>query len=297
MEEDEQKIKEEAKYLIAKTKQMMENMNLTSPSQNLEKRNTKINKSQSKNNNKSNSTAHYSNPSFDSSKLSPSRRSNALPYENYLINGKKINSESDMKINIKNLTKKISELTNVIQRLEKEIKNKDEIIDSLEKKLISSTQHIDNLNKMIIKDRSDNIQVENSNMKRKILDLEKKIKDNTFMYEEIIKEYKNKLSGLNNENDGNVNQLNKLSEDFQKLVINHHDVNYELKAKNNKVEEFKKKFEKQESNEKVNVKKIEQLEDTLKVLVNLIKNLFNEEREFYPLRSQLLDQIKYLTLP
>jgi hypothetical protein len=297
MEEDEQKIKEEAKYLIAKTKQMMENMNLTSPSQNLEKRNTKINKSQSKNNNKSNSTAHYSNPSFDSSKLSPSRRSNALPYENYLINGKKINSESDMKINIKNLTKKISELTNVIQRLEKEIKSKDEIIDSLEKKLISSTQHIDNLNKMIIKDRSDNIQVENSNMKRKILDLEKKIKDNTFMYEEIIKEYKNKLSGLNNENDGNVNQLNKLSEDFQKLVINHHDVNYELKAKNNKVEEFKKKFEKQESNEKVNVKKIEQLEDTLKVLVNLIKNLFNEEREFYPLRSQLLDQIKYLTLP
>ena len=297
MEEDEQKIKEEAKYLIAKTKQMMENMNLTSPSQNLEKRNTKINKSQSKNNNKSNSTAHYSNPSFDSSKLSPSRRSNALPYENYLINGKKINSESDMKINIKNLTKKISELTNVIQRLEKEIKNKDEIIDSLEKKLISSTQHIDNLNKMIIKDRSDNIQVENSNMKRKILDLEKKIKDNTFMYEEIIKEYKNKLSGLNNENDGNVNQLNKLSEDFQKLVINHHDVNYELKAKNNKVEEFKKKFEKQESNEKLNIKKIEQLEDTLKVLVNLIKNLFNEEREFYPLRSQLLDQIKYLTLP
>ena len=297
MEEDEQKIKEEAKYLIAKTKQMMENMNLTSPSQNLEKRNTKINKSQSKNNNKSNSTAHYSNPSFDSSKLSPSRRSNTLPYENYLINGKKINSESDMKINIKNLTKKISELTNVIQRLEKEIKSKDEIIDSLEKKLISSTQHIDNLNKMIIKDRSDNIQVENSNMKRKILDLEKKIKDNTFMYEEIIKEYKNKLSGLNNENDGNVNQLNKLSEDFQKLVINHHDVNYELKAKNNKVEEFKKKFEKQESNEKVNVKKIEQLEDTLKVLVNLIKNLFNEEREFYPLRSQLLDQIKYLTLP
>ena len=297
MEEDEQKIKEEAKYLIAKTKQMMENMNLTSPSQNLEKRNTKINKSQSKNNNKSNSTAHYSNPSFDSSKLSPSRRSNTLPYENYLINGKKINSESDMKINIKNLTKKISELTNVIQRLEKEIKNKDEIIDSLEKKLISSTQHIDNLNKMIIKDRSDNIQVENSNMKRKILDLEKKIKDNTFMYEEIIKEYKNKLSGLNNENDGNVNQLNKLSEDFQKLVINHHDVNYELKAKNNKVEEFKKKFEKQESNEKVNVKKIEQLEYTLKVLVNLIKNLFNEEREFYPLRSQLLDQIKYLTLP
>ena len=295
--EDEQIIKEEAKYLIAKTKQMMENMNLTSPSQNLEKRNTKINKSQSKNNNKSNSTAHYSNPSFDSSKLSPSRRSNTLPYENYLINGKKINSESDMKINIKNLTKKISELTNVIQRLEKEIKSKDEIIDSLEKKLISSTQHIDNLNKMIIKDRSDNIQVENSNMKRKILDLEKKIKDNTFMYEEIIKEYKNKLSGLNNENDGNVNQLNKLSEDFQKLVINHHDVNYELKAKNNKVEEFKKKFEKQESNEKVNVKKIEQLEDTLKVLVNLIKNLFNEEREFYPLRSQLLDQIKYLTLP
>ena len=278
MEEDEQKIKEEAKYLIAKTKQMMENMNLTSPSQNLEKKNTKINKSQSKNNNKSNSTAHYSNPSFDSSKLSPSRRSNTLPYENYLINGKKINSESDMKINIKNLTKKISELTNVIQRLEKEIKSKDEIIDSLEKKLISSTQHIDNLNKMIIKDRSDNIQVENSNMKRKILDLEKKIKDNTFMYEEIIKEYKNKLSGLNNENDGNVNQLNKLSEDFQKLVINHHDVNYELKAKNNKVEEFKKKFEKQESNEKVNVKKIEQLEYTLKVLVNLIKNLFNKER-------------------
>ena len=297
MEEDEQKIKEEAKYLIAKTKQMMENMNLTSPSQNLEKKNTKINKSQSKNNNKSNSTTHYSNPSFDSSKLSPSRRSNALPYENYLINGKKINSESDMKINIKNLTKKISELTNVIQKIEKEIKNKDEIIDSLEKKLISSTQHIDNLNKMIIKDRSDNIQVENSNMKRKILDLEKKIKDNTFMYEEIIKEYKNKLSGLNNENDGNVNQLNKLSEDFQKLVINHHDVNYELKAKNNKVEEFKKKFEKQESNEKLNIKKIEQLEDTLKVLVNLIKNLFNEEREFYPLRSQLLDQIKYLTLP
>ena len=195
------------------------------------------------------------------------------------------------------MTKKISELTNTIQKLEKEIKNKDDIINTLEKKLYSNSEIIDNLNKKIINERSENSQVENSNMKRKILDLEKKIKDNTFMYEEIIKEYKNKLSGLNNENDGNVNQLNKLSEDFQKLVINHHDVNYELKAKNNKVEEFKKKFEKQESNEKLNIKKIEQLEDTLKVLVNLIKNLFNEEREFYPLRSQLLDQIKYLTLP
>ena len=295
MEEDEQKIKEEAKYLIAKTKQMMENMNLTSPSQNLEKKNTKINKSQSKNNSKSNSTTHYSNPSFDSSKLSPSRRSNALPYENYLINGKKINSESDMKINIKNLTKKISELTNVIQRLEKEIKNKDEIIDSLEKKLISSTQHIDNLNKMIIKDRSDNIQVENSNMKRKIADLEKKIKDNTFMYEEIIKEYKNKLKGLNDEHDGNITQLNKLSEDFKKLMYNHNGVNHQLEEKKNTVQEFKRKIDEQEINEKLYSQKIEKLEDILRVLLQLIKNLFNEENDFYQKRNAIFEQLKYLT--
>ena len=133
--EDEQIIKEEAKFLIAKTKKMMENMNLNSVQ---DKKNQRINKSNPKINNKSYLTNNISNPSFDSSNLSPSRRSNALVYDNYIINSNSINSISDMKINIKNMTKKISELTNTIQKLEKEIKTKDDIINTLEKKLYSN---------------------------------------------------------------------------------------------------------------------------------------------------------------
>ena len=293
--EDEQIIKEEAKFLIAKTKKMMENMNLNSVQNHQDKKNKRINKSNPKINNKSNINNNFSNPTFDSSNLSPSRRSNALPYDNYIINSNSINSISDMKINIKNMTKKISELTNTIQKLEKEIKNKDDIINTLEKKLYSNSEIIDNLNKKIINERSENSQVENSNMKRKIADLEKKIKDNTFMYEEIIKEYKNKLKGLNDEHDGNINQLNKLSEDFQKLMSNHNGVNYQLEEKKNTVQEFKRKIDEQEENEKLYTQKIEKLEDILRVLIKLIKNLFNDENDFYQKRNAIFEQLKYLT--
>ena len=293
--EDEQIIKEEAKFLIAKTKKMMENMNLNSVQNQQDKKNKRINKSNPKINNKSNINNNFSNPTFDSSNLSPSRRSNALPYDNYIINSNSINSISDMKINIKNMTKKISELTNTIQKLEKEIKNKDDIINTLEKKLYSNSEIIDNLNKKIINERSENSQVENSNMKRKIADLEKKIKDNTFMYEEIIKEYKNKLKGLNDEHDGNITQLNKLSEDFKKLMSNHNGVNHQLEEKNNTVQEFKRKIDEQEINEKLYSQKIEKLEDILRVLLQLIKNLFNEENDFYQKRNAIFEQLKYLT--
>ena len=84
--EDEQIIKEEAKFLIAKTKKMMENMNLNSVQNQQDKKNKRINKSNPKINNKSNINNNFSNPTFDSSNLSPSRRSNALPYDNYIIN-------------------------------------------------------------------------------------------------------------------------------------------------------------------------------------------------------------------
>jgi chromosome segregation ATPase len=293
--EDEQIIKEEAKFLIAKTKKMMENMNLNSMQNQQDKKYQRTNKSNPKINNKSYLTNNISNPSFDSSNLSPSRRSNALVYDNYIINSNSINSISDMKINIKNMTKKISELTNTIQKLEKEIKTKDDIINTLEKKLYSNSEIIDNLNKKIINERSDNSQVENSNMKRKIADLEKKIKDNTFMYEEIIKEYKNKLKGLNDEHDGNITQLNKLSEDFKKLMYNHNGVNHQLEEKKNTVQEFKRKIDEQEINEKLYSQKIEKLEDILRVLLQLIKNLFNEENDFYQKRNAIFEQLKYLT--
>ena len=193
------------------------------------------------------------------------------------------------------MTKKISELTNTIQKLEKEIKTKDDIINTLEKKLYSNSEIIDNLNKKIINERSDNTEVENSNMKRKIADLEKKIKDNTFMYEEIIKEYKNKLKGLNDEHDGNITQLNKLSEDFKKLMSNHNGVNHQLEEKKNTVQEFKRKIDEQEINEKLYSQKIEKLEDILRVLLQLIKNLFNEENDFYQRRNAIFEQLKYLT--
>ena len=47
--EDEQIIKEEAKFLIAKTKKMMENMNLNSVQNQQDKKNKRINKSKSEN--------------------------------------------------------------------------------------------------------------------------------------------------------------------------------------------------------------------------------------------------------
>ena len=206
-------IKEEAKRLIEKTKQMMEHLTIEHPS--LSTINNK--KTNNFNSNYIDKTT-LTNPSLDSLiKLPPSRQSNTVTLDKNLINVALLDSRSDLKLTIKNLTAKMAEMSVYIKQLEKENKNKDDIISSLRKKLINNNEHIDSLNKTIIKDRADNIIVENSKLNRKVTQLEKTLNENTFMYEQIIKEYKQKLSKLNNEQKDNSMKLENVFSNNQKL--------------------------------------------------------------------------------
>jgi len=294
--EEEEKIKEEAKYLIEKTKKMINNMNIN------KKRNMK---------NINNNTETFTPktfistdiPRFDSPKLSPSRYNNSLPFSDNLINDySKVNytksnnniSKADVKIMNMNNNRKINELNKYIKELEKELKLKNEIISSLEKKLFNNSDNIKELNNIITNERNDDLKVENSKLKRKIILLEKTINENTFMYEEIIKEYKNKINENNIDLNNNVSVINNLKNNFDELLKNYDNTNNELNERKKDFENanlINKKFEIREKNY---INRIENLENNFRVVLNYLRNLYQQEKINYPKRTEIYEKLNFI---
>ena len=115
---EEEKVKEEAKILIEKTKKMINNMNI--------KKNRNISNKNKKNSDDFKTFISTDVPRFNSPKLSPSRYENSLA-----INSNENISNADIKILNMNNNKKINELNKNIKNLEKELKLKNEIIKNL----------------------------------------------------------------------------------------------------------------------------------------------------------------------
>lgn len=283
-------IKEEAKRLIEKTKQMMEHLTIEQPS-------LSISNNKKTNNFSSNYVDKISltNPSLDSLiKLPPSRQSNTVTLDKNLINVALLDSRSDLKLTIKNLTAKMAEMSVYIKQLEKENKNKDDIISSLRKKLINNSDHIDSLNKTIIKDRADNIIVENSKLNRRVTQLEKTLNENTFMYEQIIKEYKQKLSKLNNEQKDSSMKLENVFSNNQKLDESNKKMINEIEEQKELINVYEHKVKENENKEKIYIKRIELLENNIKVMLSLIEKLYHSEQVDFSKRTNLYLKIKSL---
>ncbi len=280
---EEEKVKEEAKILIEKTKKMINNMNI------------KKNRNSNKNKNISDDFKTFVStdvPRFDSPKLSPSRFENSLPFNNENSNEKI--SKADLKIIKENNNKKINELNKNIKELEKELKLKNEIIKNLEKKLFNNSDDIKELNNKITNERNDDLKVENSKLKRKIILLEKTINENTFMYEEIIKEYKKKLNENNNDLNKNVFVINNLKNNFDELLKNYDKTNNELNERKKEFENvnlINKKFEIREKNY---LNRIENLENNFRVVLNYLRNLYQQEKINYPKRTEIYEKLNFI---
>lgn len=266
--ENEEIIKDENKMLIEKTKKMMEAMN--------------INKEKLK------------NPKFDTIPNSPSRRSNTLPYDKNLINVSLIESQTDLKLTVRNMANKISEMSIYIQNLEKENKKKDEIITSLNQKLYNNNNKIANLNMKIIDERNDNLVVENSKLKRKIMSLEKSLNENIFMYEEIIKEYKEKLKNINNEHNSKQSKLEMVCNDKQILVNDNQKMKQQIEENKKQIDNFSYTINEKENKERQLILKVEKLENHIKILLSIINNIRQTENADYIKKKQFLQKIKFL---
>ena len=283
--EEEEKVKEEAKYLIEKTKKMMNNIN--------KKRNTKQTE-----NFTPKTFVSTDIPRFDSPKLSPSRYENSLPFSESLINdNNKCNknfSKADVKIMNSNNNRKINELNKYIKSLEKELKLKNEVISNLEKKLFNHSDDIKELNNIITNERNDDLKVENSKLKRKIILLEKTINENTFMYEEIIKEYKKIINENNIDLNNNVSVINNLKNNFDQLLKNFEHTNHELNEKKKDFENANLVNKKFEIREKNYLNRIENLENNFRVVLNYLRNLYQQEKINYPKRTEIYEKLNFI---
>lgn len=129
--ENEEKIKEEAKKLIAQTKLMISSLDTNNDSSDL-------------------CQGDLSYPQYDSPKYTISHRSNTVSLDKHLLNTSLIESKTDLKLTIKHLSEKIAELANRNKCLEKEIREKNNQLEHYTKKLINKNDEVNKLNQIII---------------------------------------------------------------------------------------------------------------------------------------------------
>jgi hypothetical protein len=240
-----------------------------------------------------------SNFSFDSPSLNKELNRILSTYDFKDINDyNDINiDDKSIKIHFRNLLYLVKELEAKNELLKKEIRNKNNLIYSLENQIKNSNKNKDknNIKNFMIKKYNNNILLDNSKLKSEIVNLENKLKQQKIHYEDIINDYTNQLSEEKNKNnimDNNFKNIeNKFKNSNNKII----DIKDELKD----VTFMKAKLE--DMNEKYEVinlgqqKRIEELENQLKVVLTLVKNLFNKENNvLYPMRTKLFYEISNL---
>ena len=147
----------------------------------------------------------------------------------------------------------------------------------------------------MIREFNSDIILDNHILKSEILNLEKKLENQKIYYDYLIKDYKNKLNEQKNRNNIMDNNFKKIENKYKSSNNKLNDIKDELKD----VTFMKAKL--QDINEKYEIinteqqKKIENLENQLKVVLTLVKNLFNKENnKLYPMRTKLFYDISNL---
>ena len=202
------------------------------------------------------------------------------------------------KIHFKNLLTLVYELKAKNELLKKELRNRDDLISSYEKMNLNKSKNEkdeDNKNDIINNKFDKDVLLDNQKLKTEILKLNKDLELQKINYEDIVYDFNNQLNESKNENNFLENKYKEIEKKYidsnEKIFNMEKDLeNAILKAKN--LEDINQKYEIISTNQQ---KRIEFLENHLKVILTLIKELFNKEKDsLYPMRSKLFYDISKL---
>jgi len=208
------------------------------------------------------------------------------------------------------INKKFLEKLKVIKNLEVELKSKNSYISRLTRKNDKQKEEILQLNEklnvfMIIfnikkSEKNLNLRYENSNLLRKITELERENIARCNKYEKIITEYKIKMEYLININDGLISQVKELSSKNSREQENNCNLEDEIKkvqsAKYNLEDDLnivKGKYE-------YDIKELRKLEDKNKEINHKVKQLLSylrtyhlESKEYKNQNWNLIDKLTF----
>ena len=153
----------------------------------------------------------------------------------------------------------------------------------------------DNKNDLINNKFDREVLLDNQKLKAEILKLNKDLELQKINYDDIVYDFNNQLNESKNENNFLENKYKEIEKKYidsnEKILNMEKDLeNAILKAKN--LEDINQKYEIISTNQQ---KRIEFLENHIKVILTLIKELFNKEKDsLYPMRSKLFYDISKL---
>lgn len=198
-------------------------------------------------------------------------------------------NDPDINKHFRDLLLLVKELKNENDYLTRELRTKDKLINTLEKKLDNKLKKNDDLHKSLITERNKNVQVENEQLKSKIKKLEDQLNEQQTFYESVVNEHQDKLKKIMGLNERNQKDLNSITGKFNKTndkMENIQDELWKTTYMKSRLEDENGKLEKVNEEQR---KRIELLEDNLRVILTRLKDLFqNENNFFFPLRRKLL---------
>ena len=204
--------------------------------------------------------------------------------------------DNSIKIHFRNLLYLVKELNAKNDLLKKEIKNKNDLISSLEKKLKKNNNIKKSGLNTDFKGNYDNILLDNDKLKSEILNLQNKLSNQKKYYDDLIGDYNKRIQEQKNKNKKIENKLKNIENKYKYSNNKIFDMKDDIKnisLMKAKLEDYNNKYEVINSEQQ---KKIEELEDQLRVIITLVKNLFNHENNvIYPMRNKLFYNISNLS--
>jgi hypothetical protein len=209
----------------------------------------------------------------------------------------KIDDDKSIKIHFRNLLYLVKELNAKNDLLKKELRNKDNLISSLENQIKNSNKGKGqkSINNIMLKEYSDNVLLDNNKLKSEVLKLENKLKQQKIHYEDLLNDYKKRLNkevSRNNAMDNNLKNIENKYKNSNTKIIDMKDELKDVTLMKAKLEDMNEKYEIINSGQQ---KRIEELENQLKVVLTLVKNLFSKENNvLFPMRTKLFFDISNL---
>ena len=209
----------------------------------------------------------------------------------------KMDDDKSIKIHFRNLLYLVKELNAKNDLLKKELRNKDNLISSLENQIKNNSKGKGqkSINNIMLKEYSDNVLLDNNKLKSEVLKLENKLKQQKIHYEDLLNDYKkrlNKEKSRNNAMDNNLKNIENKYKNSNTKIVDMKDELKDVTLMKAKLEDMNEKYEIINSGQQ---KRIEELENQLKVVLTLVKNLFNKENNvLFPMRTKLFFDISNL---
>ena len=200
-----------------------------------------------------------------------------------------VSENNETKIHFRNLLYLVKELNSEKKYLIKEIKIKDELINKLEKKLLLNSNNKKDEHFSSIEVNKERINAWNTYF-------DGKLQQQKIFYENIIEEYRNKLKALLDIHENNEKNMVNIKQKYNFANSKIENFKDELKQTTfikSKLENLNGKYEKINLEQQ---KKIELLENNLRIIISIIKELYkNENLGYYPKVNKLLSNISRIS--